>query len=215
LRLWPALGRILAPYSEGTNIPMYARQSHACALVCLAIVSVAARPVRAAHRFVEYPVRPAGEYANKVVVKGFVVAVQPLEDANEQKRYFGTNLNRRGILPVLIVVQSASASDTCLLDRTEVGLGQGQELTGKGARRTASKLGSGGLLDLSLVEEVTDVRDSLVRRQLRSGTVAPGRTISGFVYVPIPTDAPRSKVHLQVPLTNQQSGETEVANLYF
>jgi hypothetical protein len=190
-------------------------RNHSWAFICLAIVSVAAQPVQAAHRFVDYPVRPAEEYANKVIVKGFIVAVQPLEDVNEQKTYFGTNLNRRGILPVLIVVRNTSASDTCLLDQSEVGLGQGQELTGKGARKTASKLGSGGLLDLSLVREVSNVRDNLVRRELHSGTLAPGRTISGFVYVPIPTDAPRAKVHLEVPLTNEQSGETEVANLYF
>jgi hypothetical protein len=189
--------------------------SHSWTLISVVIVSVTAQPVFAGHRFVDYPVRPAEEYANKVIVKGFIVAVQPLEDVSEQKTYFGTNLNRRGILPVLIVIRNTSASETCLVDESEVGLGQGQELTGKGARKTASKLGSGGLLDLSLVREVTNVRDNLVRRELRSGTLAPGRTISGFVYVPIPTDAPRAKVHLQVPLTNEQSGETEVVNLYF
>jgi hypothetical protein len=189
-------------------------RNHSWALFCLAIVSLS-QPLLAGHRFVDYPVRPAEEYANQANMKGFVVAVQPLEDVNEQKTYFGTNLSRRGILPVLIVVRNASAADTFLLDQSEVGLGQGQELTGKSARRTASKLGSGGLLDLSLVREVTDVRDNLVRRELRSATLAPGRTIFGFVYVPIPTDAPRAKVHLQVPLTNEQSGETEVANLYF
>ncbi len=190
-------------------------RNHSWTLICLAIVSVTAQPVLAGHRFVDYPVRPVEEYANKVIVKGLIVAVQPLEDVNEQKTYFGTNLSHRGILPVLVVVQNTSASDTCLLDQSEVGLGQGQELTGKGARKTASKLGSGGLLDLSLVREVTDVRDNLVRRELRSGTLAPGRTISGFVYVPIPTDALRAKVHLEVPVTNEQSGETEVANIHF
>jgi hypothetical protein len=195
--------------------PLSAMRNHSWALICLAIVSVTAQPVQAGHRFVDYPLRPVEEYANKAIVKGFIVAVQPLEDVDEQKTYFGKNLSRRGILPVLIVVRNTSASDTCLLDKSEVGLGQGQELTGKTARRTASKLGSGGLLDLSLVKEVTDVRDNLVRRELHSATLAPGRTIFGFVYVPIPTDAPRAKVHLQVPLTNEQSGETEVANVYF
>jgi hypothetical protein len=98
LKLWPALGRILAPYSEGTNIPMHARRSHACALVCLAIVSVAARPVRAAHRFVEYPACPGGKHANKAVVKGLVVAVQTLEDANEQKDISAPTLIVEGAL---------------------------------------------------------------------------------------------------------------------
>ena len=188
-------------------------RNYSWALVCFALV--AAQPVHASHRFVDYPVRPAEEYTNKVIAKGFIVAVQPVEDANEQKTYFGANLSKRGVLPVLIVIRNTSPSDTCLLDESELGLGEGQEPTGKGTRKTASELGSGGLLDLSLVTEVSDVRDNLVRRQLHSGTLAPGGSISGFVYVPIPTDAPRAKMHLEVPLTNEQSGETAVANLYF
>lgn len=193
----------------------FAMRNHSWALIWLTIMSVAVQPVRAGHRVVKYEVRPAEEYANKVAGKGFIVAVQPMEDANEQKTYFGTNLSHRGILPVLLVIRNTSASDTCLVDQSAVGLGQGQELSGKGARKTASSLGSGGLLDLSLVREVTGVRDNLVRRELRSGTLPPGKTLSGFVYVPISTDAPRAKVHLEVPLTNEQSGETEVASLYF
>lgn len=186
---------------------------HSLVLVCL--ILVAAQKVGASHRFVDYPAQSAQDYANKVIAKGYIIAVQPIEDANEQKTYFSANLGNRGILPVLIVVQNTSPSDTCLLDESEVGLGQGQEPTGKAARKTASELGSGGLLDLSLVREVSDVRDSLVRRQLHSGTLPPGRSISGFVYVPVPTGAPRVKMHLEIPLTNQQNGETWVANLYF
>lgn len=185
---------------------------HSWAIVCIALL-VALR-IDASHRFVEYPVRPADEYANKVIAKGFIVAVEPVEDTNEQKTYFETNLSNRGILPVLIVVKNAS-SDTGLLDESEVGLGQGQDPTGTTARKTASELGSGGLLDLSLVREVSAVRDSLVRRQLHSATLAPGGSISGFVYVPVPTGAPRAKMHLEIPLTNEQSGETWVTNLYF
>jgi hypothetical protein len=56
---------------------------------------------------------------------------------------------------------------------------------------------------------------NLIKKEIRSMTISPGSSVSGFVYVPVPTEADRKKVHLQVPLTNAQSGETEVVNLSF
>ncbi len=54
-----------------------------------------------------------------------------------------------------------------------------------------------------------------MKRHVRSTTLSPGASIFGFVYIPVPTDAPRKKIHLQVPLTNVQSSEIEVVNLFF
>jgi len=172
-------------------------------------------PGYGAHSFPDYPVRPAGEYANKVAAAGFIVAVEPVEDAEQQKVYFNARLGGKGILPVFIVIQNNSATDSYLFDKSAVGLGETAEVTGKGARKTASMLGSGGLLDLTLVKEVTDVRENLMKKEVRSKTLSPGSNVHGFVYVPVPTDAPRKKMHLQVPLTNARSGENEVVNLFF
>ena len=58
-------------------------------------------PVYASHHFPDYPVRPAGEYANKVEKAGLIVAVEPMEDPNQQKTYFNSHLGSNGILPVL------------------------------------------------------------------------------------------------------------------
>ncbi len=184
-------------------------------IVCTLVALFLMPSVYAAHKFPDYPVRPAGEYANKVAKGGLIVAVEPVEDPEPQKTYFNSHLGPKGILPVFIVIQNTSATDSYLFDRSAVGLGDEGGPTGKGGRKTASLRTSGGLVDLSLINDVTDVRDNLVRKEVRSKTLSPGSSVYGFVYVPVPTDVPRGKIHLQVPLTNAQSGETEVVNVLF
>lgn len=182
-----------------------------CALAFLFLV----QPAGAAHHFPDYPVRPAGEYANKVVKAGLIVAVEPVEDSERQKTYFDSHLSSKGILPVFLVIQNTSSTDAYLFDKSAVGLADAAEVSGKSARKTAWQLGSGGLVDLSLNNDVTQVRENLTKKEVRSKTLSHGSSVYGFVYVPVPTDAPRKKMHLQVPLTNVQSGETEVINLLF
>jgi hypothetical protein len=172
-------------------------------------------PAYASHNFPDYPVHPADEYANKVVKPGLTVAVEPVEDPEQQKTYFNSHLNSSGILPVFIVIQNTSATDSYLFDRSAVGLGGAGAPTGKGGRKTASLLTSGGLVDVALINDVTHERDNLLKKEVRSKTLSPGSSVYGFVYVPVPTDAPRGKLQLQVPLTNTQSGEIELVNLFF
>ena len=190
-------------------------RTNSLAVICTLAVLFLVQPGYSSHHFPDYPVRPAGEYANKVANAGLIVAVEPVEDPEQQKTYFNSNLSSKGILPVFIVIQNTSATDAYLFDKSAVGLGDAAEITGKGTRRTASLLGSGGLVDLTLATDATQVRENLMKKEVRSKTLSPGSSVYGFVYVPVPTDAPRKKMHLQVPLTNAQSGETEVVNLFF
>ena len=190
-------------------------RTNSLTVICTLAVLFLVQPGYSSHHFPDYPVRPAGEYANKVVKAGLIVAVEPVEVPEQQKTYFNSNLSSMGMLPVFIVIQNTSATDTYLFDKSAVGLGDAAEISGKGTRKTASLLGSGGLVDLTLITDVKQVQENLMKKEVRSKTLSPGSSVYGFVYVPVPTDAPRRKMHLQVPLTNAQSGETEVVNLFF
>lgn len=183
--------------------------------ICVLAFLFLTQPGFGAHHYPDYPVKPANEYEIKVVKSNVVVGADPLENPDQQKVYFNTNLGSRGILPVLLVIQNTSSSDSYLFDLTAVGLGEQVEMTGKNTRKTASELGSGGLLDLSLLTDASDVRENMLKKEARSRTLSPGSSTNGFVYIPVPTGSPRQKIHLQVPLTNAQSGETEVINLVF
>jgi len=97
----------------------------------------------------EYPVQPASAYANKVVDPGLIVAIEVVGDTEQQKKYFNSNLNSRGILPVLVVIQNTSTEKAYLFDKSAVALGNTTEAIGKGALKTGALLGSGGLLDVT------------------------------------------------------------------
>ena len=184
------------------------------AIVSTLVVLFHGLPSYSAHHFPDYPVRPAGEYASKVVNAGLIVASEAVDDPEQQKTYFNSHLSSsKGILPVLIVIQDTSATDSYLFDASAIGLGEAAEVSGKGARKTASLLSSGGLINLALVDEVSDVRENMMKKEIHSKTLSPGSSIHGFVYVPVPRDAPRQKIHLQVPITNTRSSEIEVVNL--
>jgi len=189
----------------------------ACSLFVIStlLVLVPVLSVRASHHFPDYPVRPAGEYSNKATTASLIVAVEPVEDAEQQKTYFNSHLRSKGILPVFVVIRNNSTTYTYLFDRSAIGLGEASELSGKAARRTASLLSSGGLVDLNRLNEATEVRENMMKKEIRSKTLAPGSSVYGFVYIPVTTESSRKEIHLQVPLTNSQSGETEVLNLFF
>jgi hypothetical protein len=187
----------------------------AAATVIVLALFMSAQAVYGSHNFPDYPTRAAGEYSNKVIKGGLIVALDAVEDLEQQKIYFKSELSSKGILPVFIFVQNPSASDEYLFDKSAVALGEAPTPTGKGARKIASLLGSGGLLDLTLVRDATDIRENLMKKEVRSKTLPPGSSVHGFVYVPVPTDGPRKKLHLQVPITNSQSSEIEVVNLFF
>jgi len=169
----------------------------------------------AGHKFPDYPVQAAADYSNKVEKANLVVAVEPVDDLDQQKTYFNSRLGSKGILPVFLVIQNSSSTDTYLFDSSALGLADAVDISGPGTRRIGARLGSGGLIDLTLVTEVTEVRENMMKKQVRSKTLSPGSSVHGFIYVPMPTDTARKQTHLQVALTNAQSGETEVLNLFF
>jgi hypothetical protein len=65
------------------------------------------------------------------------------------------------------------------------------------------------------MRDITDERENMMKKQIRSKTLAPQTSVSGFVYIPVPRGQARPKIHLQVPITGLQSGETTVLNLDF
>ena len=54
----------------------------------------------------EYPVQGVDQYRWTSTKGGLAVAIHPLVNETENKKYFGTDLIARGILPVLIVFQN-------------------------------------------------------------------------------------------------------------
>ena len=167
----------------------------ACTLAALFLVA----PIYAAHNFPDYPVKAAADYAVKVERFGLTIGDEPVEDLKDQKTYFDMELTPRGLLPVFVVMQNGSSRDSFIFQRANVehaGVPDQSVLT--------ARLHSG-----------SGAEANLFRKELQSGTLSPGTSAHGFLYVPVPKKGPREKIHLQIPITKASTNETHVFNLLF
>lgn len=147
-------------------------------------------------KFPDYPVRPAAQYSATSTRSGVTIGVQPLDDVTDQKTYFKTEMTSKGVVPVFIVIENGSASDSFVFDRTNVG--------SAALSKTYSSIGG-----------MSEVHQNIMKKELQSATLSPGKTVSGFLYIAVPPKGSREKMHLQIPMTKAGTNESHVLNLIF
>lgn len=160
------------------------------------LVYLFAQSAVAAQKFPDYPVRPASEYATHTGRNGVNIGVEPVEDPDEQKTYFAAKLTPNGFIPVFLVIENGSATDTFLFDQTNIGYG-------------------GAFYNFMPNLGMNHIQENIAKKQVKSATLSPGQSVHGFLYVPVPRKGMRAKVHLQVPITKAGTSQTFVLNLTF
>jgi len=183
-------------------------------------------PVSRADNFPDYPVRAAGDYTVKAEKGTLVVAVQIVEDPKEQETYFHTKLAPKGFLPLFIVVQNGSTTDSFLFDKTKITIGRagasgkGPQVNSKAGEITA--IGSlaaismvGALIAMKLMANATHVQQNILKKEIQSKTLSPGESVHGFLYLAVPKNAPRESTQLRVPLAKSGTDETLNLDLVF
>jgi hypothetical protein len=192
-------------------------------LVALSLVL----PVYAADKFPDYPVRPAGDYSVTAERAGLIVGVQLVEDLKDQKTYFNTELTHKGLIPVFIVIQNGSSSDSFLFDKSGIKFGQVAlsgftPKTSMNPGETAAFNSSaflvpvaGAVLVLIHFSNAERVQQNILRKEMQSRTLSPGMSVHGFLYLPVPKKGPREKIRLQVPITRAGTGEMFVLEVVF
>ena len=68
---------------------------------------------------------------------------------------------------------------------------------------------------LKIISNVSQVQQNLLKKEVQSTTLSPGTSAHGFLYIPVPKDAPREKIHLRVPITRTGADEAFVLDLVF
>jgi hypothetical protein len=178
----------------------------------------------AAQKFPEYPVLSASQYSSCQTKNGIRMAIEPVNEGDKQKKYFGVKFESQGFLPVLVVLENASESSSALLRRDLVtyGIGDNQSKSGAAGDISAkSKTGetvavAGAVAFLPamfigaiMVARATEVKQNILVKELRSQTIAPGEAGSGFLYVPVgKPGTEKRKFRLNVPLSLDDSQET-------
>jgi hypothetical protein len=191
------------------------------------VVLSLAPAVYTAEKFPDYPVRPAGDYAVTAEKAGLTIGVQPVEDLKDQKTYFDAELTPKGFIPVFIVMQNGSNGDSFLFDKTGVtygavgaadsALSDPDVRKRRGTGSTILEVGGGlaGLAAAHRIAKAGDEQINIMKKELYSGTLSAGTSAHGFLYLPVPKDAPRPKICLRVPITKASTGETSVIELVF
>ncbi|MBT3879015.1 MAG: hypothetical protein HOF76_08175 [Candidatus Scalindua sp.] len=125
-----------------------------------------------------------------------VVAVFPMQDQNEQKIYFGSNLTDHGVLPIFLLVRNSS-SRSYLLSSNQVQIDSTEKQTGRTevvSDDMAYSVGAvgGALLSPALMviggkmlSNNSVVKHSLEKNKLRKTIVSPADVKCGFIYAPL------------------------------
>lgn len=163
------------------------------AAAAIALVSGCGTPLP---RYVPAPIE---SYPERVSRDGLVFVARAVVAADELVKYFGFDLLRYEVLPVLILVKNESARASFLLEADAYTLSAGsgrassEQLPSPSARMWA---GGGGLLGGTMAAEAMNARASVSIAAMRTYTVSPGRGINGFVFFSLP--APEKRQALSV-----------------
>ena len=193
--------------------------------LCGVMLLACAAPARSAQKFPDYPVQQPSDYSVSARQDDVSVGLVPVESIQDQLTYFHTALSPKGFLPVLVVVHNRSKSDSLLLDKGGISFGLGNSDEAAPKENTAGQKAAfastsfipfvGPFIAMGMAKDASEVKQNLVLRELQSGTLSPGETVHGFLYVPIPKKVPRPKIHIQFPVAWAGSDRTSVLHLDF
>jgi hypothetical protein len=181
---------------------------------CLLLVGASAS---AGTKFQPYPDRKAADCSTKSDKDGLIVGAEPMENLKDQKTYFGTNLTEKGYLPIFLVVENNSSEDSYLFDKSNVALAAASSGAVKEARSKKGEVfamfGIGGIFTMNAITKATEVQQNLLKREIQSKTLSLGKSVTGFLYVPVPKEGGRAGINLQIPLVNARTSEVRMMNL--
>jgi hypothetical protein len=130
-----------------------------------------------------------------------IVAMKPMCDPTENKRYFVVvDLLSAKVLPILVLITNQSGSHSFLILREkcaflDMNASGSAESTGLGGTKTAQVLGgvavlAGSPLLIPLAAKMGSdsviIKHNLVVNELQTHTLEPGKSTFGFLYVPLP-----------------------------
>jgi hypothetical protein len=171
----------------------------------------------------------AGSYTQHEQTNGVVVGIRPMTDKREIEDIFKVNLLDKGLLPILVVAENQSASDSFIIAKDKVyvlneatgtasssqrkavtsGGGEALRDTG-GVLVAAGSLVAAPLLFIGMQEasNASVIEFNLADKEFYSWTLGPGEKAQGFVYFQFPKNSPPSgSYHVVAEVRNPATGE--------
>jgi len=166
--------------------------------------------------FPHYPAKRAKECAVSAENADVVVGLETVETSEAQKTYFGANLVKNGFVPVFVVIENGMSSSSVIFDKTKVTYGpsasalpvaQTASIAGKTFAVAAIPF-AGGFAAARVISSDLEVRANLLEKELQSTTISPGKSVRGFLYVPVKNKVSREKIRLQITVAKAGTDDT-------
>src|SRR6185437_7540656 len=175
--------------------------------------------------FPEFPLQSPNDYAVSSQQGAVTIGLDPVEAPQDQLTYFHVAMASKGFLPLFVVIHNGSKLDSLIIDKAAITYGTEPPKGGPAVDNTPGQRAAffttaaipwiGPFIAGGLAQSQSAVKQNLVLRELQSGTVAPGETIHGFLYIAIPKKGMRTKVHIQFPIAWSGSDKQSTLNLTF
>jgi len=177
----------------------------------------------AAATFPAYPIKQAKECPVSAENAGLVVGLEPVENSETQENYFHTELAKKGFVPVFLVIENRTSTNSFIFDKTIVSYGISDStistpLTESGAGKAIALSVIpfvGPFAGVKIISDAAQIQQNLMKKEIQSTTLSPGASVHGFLYVPIPRKTARGKITLRVPISKASTNETFDLNLVF
>jgi hypothetical protein len=179
----------------------------------------------------KYPVGSAVSYPDSVTKDGLIVAAKPILDKNDSQKYFGADLIASNILAILVVAENHNLSSSFIIDNRNISLlhyekkedslhiaesdnSSGVAMSAVGGLLLSPLLIVGGVLQgAKTYSDAGMVRYNFESQALKSHTLSPGDSTSGFVYFQVPKGGLQKKLSIHIESENLQNREIEKFNL--
>lgn len=130
------------------------------------------------------------------------LALTPLNSKQDIKKYFGTNLVAKGILPIYVIVRNVSADNAYIIPADSFQLVKpssrsgniGSDLDESNFRTVTSMAGAVLVSPVLLIAGANlaanerIIEHNFERKKFTTDTLRPGQEASGFLYFPIPDE---------------------------
>ncbi len=153
----------------------------------------------------KYECNSSNNKLNSITQNGLSVSINPLTDKSEIKKYFGTDLLSKKILPVFVIAKNQNFSSSFILfknrfslRRKDASLADGPNLSRAGSSGDVAGVvfGATSLLvpGLSLVglpafagiiAQSNEIEHNILSKELQTKTLSPEKTIQGFIFFQI------------------------------
>lgn len=174
-----------------------------CILILFAAITLSASLAGcSAKRLPDYTPSPLHEYSNKSVQEGLTIAIQPMTNEEEIKRYFGIDLLEKNVLPIFIVMENQSSKSSFVLTKKDIGLSNEEDQgsspsngsTSSPVSRSDEEVAAamaivtvfGPLFSAGMESFNAEVERNFAMKEFQQATLSPGNKESGFVYFRIP-----------------------------